>query len=110
MSLQTDDYYLCHSCVDFELKVKGSRPGTTYTVRHGWMHHYRDQLLDFSCTCPSYHYNHHKGRRYCKNINEVIDSKQFCGWDQVQDGLEPVDGKCPKCGEEVITINTIMGA
>ena len=103
-----NNYWMCRSCLNFEVDVPGSKPHVKYAVRHGFFHNYRDTLLDFSCTCLSYEYNRHRGQRYCKHINGVIDKGLFCGWDQIQDGLDSADGKCPKCGEDVVTINTLL--
>lgn len=94
--LTIENRWVCKSALYFEREVEGT--GTTYTVlftrtpqgpyAYGWR-----------CTCKAFQYG--KGKP-CKHIERV--KAERCGWHQEHDGGEPVDGKCPKCGGNVTTV------
>jgi hypothetical protein len=99
--LTTEYYYYCETAEGFQMEVEGSK---TYTVRWDRTSHknYREVQYDYSCTCHAYKFGRGK---YCKHIQQVIDSGKHCNWQQFTDGGEPVekDGEkcCPKCGSPV---------
>jgi hypothetical protein len=89
----------CETNECWQIEVKG-RTGI-YTVKYGSIG--GTGYHDYTCTCPAYQYN--KGK-YCKHIEEVKDKR--CAWN---DGIimgsfeeEPKDGKCPKCGADLLTV------
>ncbi len=84
------EYHPCCTSVVriFSKVVKGSR-GTNYTV-------YKERdSYHWHCECP----DHKIRKRECKHIRKV--KPDFCGWQQIYHGDQPVDGKCPRCGDEV---------
>lgn len=93
------EYYVCCSQYEFEHEVKGNK--TNYIITHGTTHTSRNSILDFACSCPAYQYRKTKGKVYCKHILSTIDENKYCGWDQYEDGGEPVNNRCPKCNGPV---------
>lgn len=89
--------YHCITAEEWECKVPSSKGDTTYTVSFGRHHKNPNVQFDYSCTCKGYKFG--KGK-ICSHIEKV--HLQRCGWSQFVDGGEPVNGRCPKCGREVI--------
>jgi hypothetical protein len=97
-----EHHWHCHTSENWSKEVVGSK-GKTYTVR--WdRHSHKSQhevQYDWSCSCPAYQ---HK-RGYCKHIEQVkamaVESGGRCGWTQFEEGGQPRDGKCPRCGGEI---------
>ena len=97
--LTTEFYWHCLTAEYWTTQVQGSK-GTTYTVRFDRDSH-KNQFevqYDWSCTCIAYQMQ----SDYCKHIKQV--QKIRCGWMQFEDGGEPIDGKCPKCGSEIASM------
>ena len=93
---------MCSSNENWEKIVPG-RQGS-YIVRYDKLNHKNKHIThDFSCTCPAYQYS--RGAKYCKHIEQVKD--EFCGWHQGWDEGTAKDGRCPKCGNELI--NAMIG-
>lgn len=96
--LTTEYYRHCASAEVWITEVAGSRPDTSYFVKWGSFHKNSDNVqYDWSCDCMAY-----KTRRgYCKHITSVISKGLRCGWMQFSNGGEPINDRCPKCGDTV---------
>lgn len=111
--LTTEHYWHCESADAFHKVVQSSSSNKTYTVRRDrHSHKYQDEVkVAWSCTCPAYEYrcgNNPKQDRYCKHINAVRDSEDYCGWMQIEDGGTPDYDEhemvhCPECGRQAIS-------
>ncbi len=89
-------HYYCSSSETFDKEVPSSDGKQTYHVRHGHGHkHPQEVQVDWSCTCKAY--QHKPG--YCKHIEQVRASGEYCGWNQFVDGGSPEDEDNPVCPE-----------
>lgn len=94
--LTIENRWVCKSELYFQRTVPGT--GTTHTVE------YRrtpqgPYMYGWRCSCKAYQFG---GGKKCKHIASVRAER--CGWNQEHDAGKPVDGKCPKCGGEVTTV------
>jgi len=49
------------------------------------------------CSCKAFQFQKKPvSERSCKHLEEFHRTR--CTWEQIHDGGEPIDGKCPKCG------------
>jgi hypothetical protein len=97
--LTTHTAWRCVSTEGWSRVVQGSHD-RVYTVSwNNWQHQNPNVEHDYSCTCNAYKYG--KGRR-CKHILSIQKAGHRCQWDSRFTGEEPIDEKCPCCGEPVI--------
>jgi len=90
--LTIEYYYLCSSAVRAAYNIEGSED-KTYQVEYD--HNYiNTKSQGWSCDCQGY-----KFRKTCNHIKKA--QEKHCGWLQFANGDEPVDGKCPKCGDDI---------
>lgn len=89
-------FYLCESNFYWEKIVPSSDCKKEYKVTFERSDNHVE--YDFKCTCPAFKFYN----KYCKHINLVKDEK--CNYHQQFDGLEPIDKKCPCCGNDVRSV------
>lgn len=111
MSLSTEYYYHCLTAERFSTDVE-SGDNTYRVLLDDRSHKYTEEVdHDWSCSCADYKFNCGSGkdRRYCKHIEQVRASDEYCGWMQYEEGGEvdhDEDGepRCPKCAGPVISL------
>lgn len=93
-------FYHCKTAEHYSKSVFSST-GKEYHVLYGPSH--GQYQFDWTCDCSAFKFGRGK---YCKHIEQVKSSPEYCGWMQFQEGGEVVrkDGEafCPKCGERAI--------
>lgn len=67
-----------------------------------------DSLQYATCTCAAYKFakKDRFGQKTCKHIAEA--EKLRCTWSQQFDEGHPIDGTCPRCGKEVISVGVAV--
>lgn len=57
---------------------------------------------NWTCTCKAFKFSKIPiYKRSCKHLK--IHLASLCTWEALFDGGEPVDGKCPRCGQPAIS-------
>ncbi len=96
-SLDVLPFYMCSSGKFWSYDLKSSDGKKTYQVTFDRLPPSAKYEYGFSCTCESF-----KFRKECKHINQA--KEYFCGWHQQLDGGSPVEGKCPNCNGETVSV------
>lgn len=87
--LTLETYRYCSSVENFEMKIKD------YIITYGRKNVGQYQY-NWHCTCKGFQF-----RKRCKHVEQA--QLQLCGWDEFVDPEKSTDGKCPRCGSELLT-------
>ena len=98
-SLDVLPFYMCSSNKFWKHDIKSSDGAKTYQVTFDRLPPSAKYEFGFLCTCDAFKFG--KGKE-CKHIK--LAKEHFCGWHQQLDGGELIDGKCPNCNGETVSV------